>query len=316
MAELIIEELNRLGHVTNRYKIEKFPVQLGRGFDSDIILDDPYVSPHHVTIEASEAGWRVNDEDSLNGVVHFNKLDENEVLTLVSGDEIILGKTRLRFYSPQHEIKETRHISHGVGYLAKLAKPLPLMLILLVYSLILVSEILITAQKKITIENGLEQFIPYAIALMVWAAVWAFVGRIIRHQSNYFIHLTVIVIFAIVMMVFEGILQILSYNLLFYSFLTSVEVVFISIALVWLLSSHLRYSTALKKEVRLIGAAAFGAGIIGLYFLTSLTQTENYKFKPEYSTILKPPYARIVGERTVDQFIADSQKIFEIEIRN
>ena len=82
MAELIVEELNRLGHIVNRYKIEEFPASLGRGFDNDIILDDPYVSPHHVSILPDENGWQIIDEDSLNGIVHFQTLDENQKLTI------------------------------------------------------------------------------------------------------------------------------------------------------------------------------------------------------------------------------------------
>ncbi len=67
---------------------------LGRAGDSDVLLDDVTVSPHHAQIRRTEdGGLEVRDLGSVNGTyVNGRRTDS---CTLVNGDELRIGAFRL-----------------------------------------------------------------------------------------------------------------------------------------------------------------------------------------------------------------------------
>ena len=65
------------------------------GSDSDIMLDDVTVSRHHAHFVATEDGWDIVDQGSLNGTYVNRKTVERWHLT--SGDLVQIGKYRLQY---------------------------------------------------------------------------------------------------------------------------------------------------------------------------------------------------------------------------
>jgi hypothetical protein len=70
-------------------------VQIGRGADQEVFLDDVTVSRKHAELRATEGGWRLVDLGSLNGT-YVNRSPVQDT-ALASGDEIQIGKYRFRF---------------------------------------------------------------------------------------------------------------------------------------------------------------------------------------------------------------------------
>ena len=71
--------------------------RIGRSLAADLRFDDPTVSRRHALIVRQPDGVRLLDDRSLNGVfVNGARIDGR---ALVDGDEIIIGRYRLRFLS-------------------------------------------------------------------------------------------------------------------------------------------------------------------------------------------------------------------------
>lgn len=71
--------------------------RIGRSLAADVRFDDPTVSRRHALIVRQPDGVRLLDDRSLNGVfVNGARIDGK---ALVDGDEIIIGRYRLRFVS-------------------------------------------------------------------------------------------------------------------------------------------------------------------------------------------------------------------------
>jgi hypothetical protein len=71
--------------------------RIGRSLAADVRFDDPTVSRRHALIVRQPDGVRLLDDRSLNGVfVNGARVDGK---TLADGDEIIVGRYRLRFLS-------------------------------------------------------------------------------------------------------------------------------------------------------------------------------------------------------------------------
>ncbi len=71
--------------------------RLGRGLDADIVVVDPAVSRHHGVVEVDAAGRvRLRDAGSRNGV-RVGRRRLRGWRALKGGEELILGRTRLRY---------------------------------------------------------------------------------------------------------------------------------------------------------------------------------------------------------------------------
>jgi pSer/pThr/pTyr-binding forkhead associated (FHA) protein len=70
---------------------------VGRGPSNDIDLDDPTASRRHAVLERLAAGWSIDDVGSLNGTL-VNGTLLARAPPLYSGDEIVVGDTRLIFH--------------------------------------------------------------------------------------------------------------------------------------------------------------------------------------------------------------------------
>jgi pSer/pThr/pTyr-binding forkhead associated (FHA) protein len=75
--------------------LEREWTRVGRSLAADVRFDDPTVSRRHALIVRQADGVRVLDDRSLNGV--FVNGDRVEWRVLTDGDEIVVGRYRLRF---------------------------------------------------------------------------------------------------------------------------------------------------------------------------------------------------------------------------
>jgi pSer/pThr/pTyr-binding forkhead associated (FHA) protein len=75
--------------------LEKPRVTLGRGKDSEVVIDDASISHQHAALELGSNGYRIRDLGSTNGVVvNGSRLALAE---LKHGDTIALGQIELRY---------------------------------------------------------------------------------------------------------------------------------------------------------------------------------------------------------------------------
>jgi pSer/pThr/pTyr-binding forkhead associated (FHA) protein len=52
---IFVEVLDRRGRVAERAAVDQLPFRIGRGYDCDLILDDPHVDALHAVIERNTA---------------------------------------------------------------------------------------------------------------------------------------------------------------------------------------------------------------------------------------------------------------------
>jgi hypothetical protein len=89
--------------------------RIGRSLAADVRFDDPTVSRRHALVVRQADGVRVLDDRSLNGV--FVNGSRIEWKALEDGDEILVGRYRLRFLSIPAQLESARGAKtlHGVS---------------------------------------------------------------------------------------------------------------------------------------------------------------------------------------------------------
>jgi predicted nucleic acid-binding Zn-ribbon protein len=80
--------------------------RIGRSLSAHVRFDDPTVSRRHALLYRDEAGARILDDRSLNGV--FKNGERVELAELEDGDEIRIGRFRLFFVSLSAERAQKR----------------------------------------------------------------------------------------------------------------------------------------------------------------------------------------------------------------
>ena len=117
MDRLIIELLHSHGHgVEKRFVFEGGRATIGRSYSNDIILDDPFVSPEHLSVSRNGAGVHVVDLASENGTqINGEATFQDQRAKVASGDEICIGKTRLKLVLPDHPVEPARRMDTLLG---------------------------------------------------------------------------------------------------------------------------------------------------------------------------------------------------------
>ncbi|HEX3957145.1 MAG TPA: FHA domain-containing protein [Trebonia sp.] len=111
-AALLI--VTRGPNVGSRFLLDDDFTSAGRHPDSDIFLDDVTVSRRHAEFYRQGARFTVRDVGSLNGTyVNRERIEEAE---LFGGDEVQIGKFRLRFLTRSPEVGKGRGSGGVQGY--------------------------------------------------------------------------------------------------------------------------------------------------------------------------------------------------------
>ena len=181
MDEVIwIEVMGRHREVAARHRFGASEVRIGRGYDNDMVIDDPYVAAQHLIIRRNESGALVAlDIGSANGT--FLEPDGRRVDTLVlDGDAVLrIGHTQLRVRDPAYAVARERTSE----------RPQPLWPGLVALAVAIIAIEILSLWLKETGEAKLSRYLQPPVILagvaLVWTAAWAIVSRIFAGQARF-----------------------------------------------------------------------------------------------------------------------------------
>ena len=207
----VIEVRGRGGQIIERVRCDQQQITIGRAFDNDVIVDDPYVSPHHLRLMLNQHGWEVEDLDSENGVRLKQKTDEREN-HLSSGDQLRIGHSELFVYENQHPAGKTLKIDDGEARLAVLGNHLlwPLLLALTCGVMLLTG--FQHSFNEFKILPMLQPALWSLLGVALIASIWALIGRLVKHRTYFFSHLSIWFIFGLSLQFAEYCAQVIAYN--------------------------------------------------------------------------------------------------------
>ncbi|MBC8119960.1 MAG: FHA domain-containing protein, partial [Burkholderiaceae bacterium] len=115
MSGILVELLDRAGSVVARHRFDQLPVRIGRAYDNDVIVDDPFVAPSHVQIERREDGVLVaRDLGTRNGThaVAQRRRSLKQGATKPASEIVLMPDTLMR---AGHSTFRVRPIDHAVA---------------------------------------------------------------------------------------------------------------------------------------------------------------------------------------------------------
>ena len=177
-----VEILSRHREVTARFRIAASEARIGRGYDNDVIVDDPYVAANHLRIFRDEAGqWIAEDTGSANGTF-IDGVRTRQSRFAIDGKQLIrIGQTLVRIREANYAVEPER--------LAPSDRPaLPVALAAGLAATVLGLSAL-TIWLGQTSEPRASSYLTALLgiigALLVWTGLWALLSRIFSGRSRF-----------------------------------------------------------------------------------------------------------------------------------
>lgn len=309
--DLIIEIESRAG----RSQFEKLSFQagvirLGRAFDNDCILSEGHVSEHHGQLRRDDSGrWWYEDLHSLNGSFDSRGKRIKAAMEMHSGDELLLGRVRLRLLAPEHPVNRTLALSRWHHLLGLLQHPLALALqILVAGSLFLLNQSLTEFDQPRWGKHFGDMFWFFGI-LLVWAGFWSSLGKLLRHEARFAAHLVVgnaLLVFGVLA---DWATQVLAFN----STNTLLSLVTDSLLGALLLGCMAAMSLQLALHARhwrlRLGAHAASWILVGFFSVKPFQAYLDFSGHPQYIGELAPPAMRWHPAVSPETFLSDAEKV-------
>lgn len=181
-----------------RHRLHGGDFTIGRGYQNDLVLDDPYVSPSHVRLARDADGqWWIEDLGSDNGTCDSTGAPVSRA-ALTDHAAFTLGKTTLQVRSGAFSVAPALRLSAADGAAAPVPEPawkgIPAQAIALLAVVVALGATAIwlkqTGEPKFT--NYVYGAIVLPLAALAWAGAWALVTRIITARAGFFRHLRII----------------------------------------------------------------------------------------------------------------------------
>jgi hypothetical protein len=289
---LILEVLDaRTGGVRTRLRIESLPFTLGRALDNDLILDDPYVDPHHARIaDADELGTVVEDLGSLNGIVPTDADRRFARVPARPGTEVRIGRTVLRFrdtaepvppalpYTPAGAAGNHRWLSTTRGRAAISALAV----------LVVAATFWLDSYERNSASEVFAGVLGFVLLASVWAGIWAVAGRIVVHRFHFLGHFAVVSAIAIAGLACSSLAGWLDF-LFPDNPLSDPAGAAVGLALVAsTVAGHLALASNLPRRRRWSAGLVAGVALLAIAGLDALAEGDAFSDIPEFPTVLKP----------------------------
>jgi Inner membrane component of T3SS, cytoplasmic domain len=177
-----IEILSRHREVAARFRLAGPEVRIGRGYDNDVVVDDPYVAARHLRLFRDDAGQLVaEDLGTANGM--FVGGGRNRLArTPVDGKRPIrIGQTYVRVRDAEHEVEPERVARPGL-------RTLPIVLAVALLAALFGIDALhvwLTQTSEPKALNYLTPLLWIGAGGFLWVGFWALLSRIFSGRSRF-----------------------------------------------------------------------------------------------------------------------------------
>jgi hypothetical protein len=316
----LLEALDRDGMVRQAWRIERWPVTIGRSLDNDVVLTEPHVAPHHATIDfvpAAEdggAGSLVVTAGSTNNGVNVGRQRIAGGASLTFADagrdvDLHIGRNALRLRLPGHalapELTLAPMLSREIRWLPTLGLAVASLLFVLFNTYI---------------ENdpdGLGREIAKAVlgALLVgalWCGFWALLSKIFARQSSFGWHVRVFVVASLVFVVLGALPPLVAFAFS-WPWVTDFAFVLVIAAVATTVYFHLlAVEPGREKLMRAVAVTGFVVGV-GLQIWFNVQRTGrpgeelymNHLFAPQLRLARPVPVASFIDRLAPMQAILD-----------
>lgn len=298
----LIERLDRDGRVCQTVEVRSWPATVGRGFDNDLVLDDPHVAPAHVQIAPGDDGaLRLSVLDGARNPVRVGNqgLVAGASLALPRGSWSI-GPVRLRVRWPGEALAAERRwqpLTAGRG---------GVLAALLLWAMV-AAEMALGFDPGVPPTTWLVPLLSVPLVLMLWAGLWGLLSKLFQHRFEFWPHVAIAARWGLASTVLRWGAPMLAFAFSRSELLAVAAVGGVLLSFGMLRAQALRVLPGHALAVTLLlgaGAVAF----IGVQAVGQHQATDRW-IGPLYLSQLGPPWMRLAPTVPVSQFIDEARAL-------
>lgn len=310
--DVIIEQISRSQRVLERHRFMGVNVSIGRAYDNDLIISDPHISEHHAILrDMGEDGWQIEDLNSKNGI-YTNKHNRiSSYATVVSGDEITIGRTHLRIYDRRHQVPDALSMNPVEKVMTPLSRTGNALFFIAFVLLIFALDSYLDQYVDNEFKHVLMDTVGITLVGICWALAWALIGRIMRHDARFLVQLVIVMGYLLSEVIFSNFLDLLAFNSSSGSTAFAVGVVghFLLFSLLLWLNLYIAINQTDRKRLLLsCGVSGSAVTLVLLYYFLNVPGFRPY---PDYVNYLKPPAVQWLHPVNTEKFLNDANVIFK-----
>ncbi|WP_286234367.1 FHA domain-containing protein [Thalassotalea sediminis] len=309
--EIIVEEISRGQKVLSRHKLSKDKVTIGRGYHNDIILSDPHVCAEHLVVSFDGEQWRIQDLDSANGSFLGEGKKSADGHVIHSGDIIRIGKSQVRILFPFHPVEASITLSPFENLINLTKHPAILISNIVVFALITGWLFFLNNPTEVKFTQLLVSAAGMTLVFSVWPIGVALVSLLTKHDARIWTQLGICFIFYNISWISDFIETVVTFNTASGSilvFMTGLTPIVIAFCLFWL-NIYIGFHVSNKR--RMIVASGLTILLVGGSFLVQVSKKPDFSIKPNFNTTLLTPTFLFAGSSSVDEFIEDTDELFQ-----
>lgn len=295
-----VEILSRHRDVLSRVRIAGDQVSIGRGYDNDVIVDDPYVAAHHLLILRDETGKLVaKDLGSVNGTFLDGGKSRIAHLAIDGGKPLRIGQTLLRIRTGDYAVEPERKVLAERGTLSTIAVAATTVIVLGLIAL----KVWLAQTGEPRLTNYTTPLLTMTGVVLVWVGIWALVSRLLAGRSQFLGNLMIALVAVLASLLYGELAKYSAFGL---TWRVPVDYEY---AVTWLILAaacflHLRAISA--RAVWLKGTIVGGLMVLAIGVHT-LQRSEAFSDigRQTSAHLMLPPAFRTVPLRTPDAFFAN-----------
>ncbi len=301
---IIVELLGRSGNVSHRVRLDG-SASVGRAYDNDVIVDDPYVDPRALQISATEDGAiLVRDLGTTNGVYDSDGKRLAETETVRIGAVLRVGRTRFRIVRGDTPVPPA--LADAQGRLrsiasSRVALPIAALAFLVLWSIGSYNN----EVDEFTIAVLVTELLGLVVVFAIWAGAWALGTRLASGRARFGEHATIVVALVTASIPVGLVLSLVAF--LWPNDATDVLGIANGIAIATLtLYAHLGVASRAGRRARGMVAASIVLSLVGLGYLAGTIDPEQEVPVQSALGSFLPVPAEMIPAADLEQFLDEA----------
>lgn len=305
----VLEVLTRSGQVLHRQAYHGGRLTIGRAYDNDVIVGDPYVDPHHLELDAEDGELVVRDLGSVNGTWVVGEPRPVERTVLRDDTTVQIGHSQLRFRSARATVAPAWRDTARHGLVSLFSRSwVPVAAVaaaLLAWSL---DQVMSTAG---TLRFGVlaSRLIWPLMGLMLWAGVWALLNRLIAHRANFTVHLAIASLGLALLYVTGHGVALLGFAFAWDEAVRGLRALGQVVIVAGVLFSHLQYASHARAWKQAAGSLTLATLLIGAPMASEELQRDDFSSLPQLQPLIRPPAFRVREGQDPEAFLAAAEAL-------
>lgn len=300
-----IEVLGRSNEVLVRHPVYRWPARVGRAYDADVILDDPFVAPRHLQIEpAADGRFAVSHLQSVNGVSLPPSRKRVASAEVGPDDFVRLGQTQIRVRAPSYAVRPELPLRSTAIYRRPWSFALMFAVLL---GLVVWNGWVVAIHPE---ERGTLVFptVVLVVAVTIWISIWALVSRTVGGRANFAAHGFVACAGLAALLSSEKLFEYLSFAL-GANWPGAIGTVAVAAVFAYMIYRHLRLNS--RASNRRLGVAAVIASAVAYGAVAGLEYAGRAARQglQQYDAILKAPVFLMVSGISPEAFLIEGERL-------